>query len=113
MLLSPELWPAGELETCLEIESARQPSPPGVEAENVMVAGITRATAVRAGYEALVQGGSAVDAVMTTTLTEIALTTGSPVTLAGEMVMLYYEAATIRTAPIDPSEVGGQRPHST
>jgi hypothetical protein len=34
------------------------------------------------------QGGSAVDAVMTTTLTEIALTTGSPVTLAGEMVLL-------------------------
>ena len=27
---------------------------------------------------------------------EIALTTGSPVTLAGEMVMLYYDAATSR-----------------
>ncbi len=94
--LSPETWPAGELDAYLELESARQPSPPSVEADNVMVAGITSATAVRAGYEALVQGGSAVDAVMTTTLTEIALTTGSPVTLAGEMVMLYYEAATSR-----------------
>ncbi len=92
--LSPEFWPAGELETYLELGSVRQLSPPGVQAENIMVAGITTATSVRAGYEALLQGGSAVDAVMTTALTEIALTTGGPVTLAGEMVMVYFEAAT-------------------
>ena len=92
--LSPALWPDGELEMYLELEGTRQDRPPAVEARNVMVAGITSAPAVRAGYEALLQGGSAVDAVMTTTLTEIALTTGSPVTLAGEMVLMYYEAAT-------------------
>ncbi len=92
--LSPEGWPKGELETYLELGSARQTNPPAVEADNRMIAGITTATSVRAGYEALLQGGSAVDAVMTTALTEIALTTGGPVTLAGEMVMLYYEAAT-------------------
>jgi gamma-glutamyltranspeptidase/glutathione hydrolase len=94
--LSPTTWPAGELERYLEMGSARQPSPAGHEAQNIIIAGITTATAVRAGYEALLQGGSAVDAVLTTTLAEIALTTGSPVTLAGEMVLLYYEAATSR-----------------
>jgi gamma-glutamyltranspeptidase/glutathione hydrolase len=92
--LSPALWPEGELQTYLELESTRQLEPPAVMADNVMMAAITSATAARAGYEALLQGGSAVDAVMTTTLTEIALSTGGPVTLAGEMVLLYYEAAT-------------------
>ena len=94
--LSPVGWPAGELEAYTQMGQVRQSSPPGIEADDIIVAGITSALAVRAGYEALLKGGSAVDAVMTTTLTEIVLTTGSPVTLAGEMVMLYYEAATSR-----------------
>ena len=49
--LSPALWPEGELQTYLELESTRQLEPPAVTVDNVMMAAMTSATAVRAGYE--------------------------------------------------------------
>ncbi|RKS88641.1 gamma-glutamyltranspeptidase/glutathione hydrolase [Sphingosinicella microcystinivorans] len=50
--------------------------------------------AARAGLEALKQGGSAVDAAMTTALTQIALTAGAPVSYFGIQSLVYYEAKT-------------------
>lgn len=59
-----------------------------------MVAGTTGAAAVHAGIEALQQGGSAVDAAMTTALTQICFAGGAWVSYGGFMQMMYYDAAT-------------------
>ena len=52
--------------------------------------------AARAGLEALMQGGNAIDAAMTTALTQVALTAGAPISYFGTMSLVYYEAATGR-----------------
>ncbi|MDH3733270.1 MAG: gamma-glutamyltransferase [Gemmatimonadota bacterium] len=90
--LSPASWAAGELETFQRLQETYGEAAPQLETDSAMIAGITAALAVRSGYEALRQGGSAADAALTTTFAEIVLTAGSSVTYAGEMVMLYYEA---------------------
>lgn len=58
----------------------------------MMIVGTTGASAVRAGFEALKQGGSAVDAALTTALTQIALAGGGWVSYAGLFTMVVYEA---------------------
>lgn len=52
--------------------------------------------AARAGLEALKQGGNAIDAALTTALTQVALTGGAPVSYFGIMSLVYYDAATGR-----------------
>ncbi|NNC74471.1 MAG: hypothetical protein HKN93_03055, partial [Acidimicrobiia bacterium] len=49
--------------------------------------------AARAGLEALKQGGNAIDAAMTTALTQVALTAGAPISYFGIMSLVYYDAA--------------------
>lgn len=61
-----------------------------------MVIGMSGAPAVRAGLDALQQGGSAADAAMTTALAQVALQPGNFVTYAGIMTMVYYEEETNR-----------------
>jgi gamma-glutamyltranspeptidase/glutathione hydrolase len=61
-----------------------------------VIAGTTSATAVHAGLVALEQGGTAADALVTTSLTEIALANGAWVSYAGILTMMYYDAATGR-----------------
>ena len=58
------------------------------------IAGTSAPIAIRAGLEALNQGGSAADAVITTALGQIALSVGSWVSYAGIFQMLYFDAAT-------------------
>jgi gamma-glutamyltranspeptidase/glutathione hydrolase len=57
--------------------------------------------AVRAGVEALRQGGSAADAALTTALAQIALAAGSFISYAGTMNMVYYEAETGKVHTLD------------
>ncbi len=59
-----------------------------------MVVGTSGAQAVRAGLELLKQGGSAVDAVLTTALGQISLSAGAWMSYAGIMTMVYYDAET-------------------
>ncbi|MFV1988563.1 MAG: gamma-glutamyltransferase, partial [Gemmatimonadota bacterium] len=94
--LSPASWGGAQLERFRALQATYGEPQALVESERAMIVGITAALAVRSGYEALRQGGSAADAALTTTFAEIVLTAGSSVTYAGEMVMLYYEAATGR-----------------
>ena len=58
------------------------------------IAGTSAPFAIRAGLDALKQGGSAADAAMTTALGQIAISVGSWVSYAGIFQMLYYDAAT-------------------
>ncbi len=90
--LSPAQWPVGELDRYLTLTSELGKPKGVVEADSAMVTGTTGALAVRAGREALRQGGSAADAAITTALTQIALAAGSWVSYAGFFNMIYYDA---------------------
>ncbi len=92
--LSPRAWPVGELDRYLQLTSEMGKPKGLVEGDTAMVTGTTGAFAVRAGREALRQGGSAVDAAITTALAQIALAGGSWVSYAGFFSLIYYDAAT-------------------
>jgi gamma-glutamyltranspeptidase/glutathione hydrolase len=68
-----------------------------------MVAATSEPVAIHAGVEALRQGGTALDALLTTTLTQIVLQAGSGTSFAGQMTLLYYEAATGKVHGVDGS----------
>lgn len=92
--LSPTAWPAGDVAAALQRTAETGKPKPVAEGTKGMVTGTTGAFAVRAGREALRQGGSAIDAALTTSLTQIALAAGSWVSYAGFMNLIYYDAAT-------------------
>lgn len=93
--LSPLSWPEGDLATFTALQNAsRPPTPPAaVEASQALITGTSSALAIRGGYEALAQGGSAVDAALTTALAQVALVAGSYVSYAGILSLAYYDAA--------------------
>ncbi len=92
--LSPEAWPKGELENYLELNKNIDRPHPLASGIKCMIAGTTGAPAIRAGFEALKQGGSAIDAALTTALAQISLAAGCWVSYAGILTMVYYEAET-------------------
>ncbi len=92
--LSPENWSEGELEKYIKLNQTYDQPHPLAEGSKGMVVGTTGALAVRAGLEALMQGGSAVDAAMTTALAQVSLASGCWVSYAGFMTMVYYDADT-------------------
>ena len=92
--LSPASWPEGEVDKYYGLLDFN----PDIEGELAVsgqgvVVGTTGGPAVRAGLEALAQGGSAVDAVLTTSLAQINLAAGSWVSFAGIFTMVYFDAA--------------------
>jgi len=95
--LSPLNWPEGELAKYIEINSVFGGPKQLGEGTKGIVCGTTYPLAVRAGLEALKQGGSAVDAAMVTSLAQCALHAGAAVSFAGIMTMVYHEAATGKT----------------
>ncbi len=92
--LSPANWAEGELEKYAELGQFRPGSNYLVTGSAGMVTATMGAPAVRAGLEALKQGGSAADAAMVTALAQVALTPGDFITYAGILTMVYYDAAT-------------------
>jgi len=90
--LSPASWPEEELQKYKELNKTFNEPAPYVASEKGMIVGTTGSLACRAGLEALMQGGSAVDAAMTTAMTQICLAAGSWVSYAGIMTMVYYDA---------------------
>jgi len=62
-----------------------------------MVTGTTGAAAIEGGVEVLKQGGSAADAAMATAMTQICMATGSWVSYAGIMTVVYFDAASGKT----------------
>ncbi|MDE0348760.1 MAG: gamma-glutamyltransferase [Gammaproteobacteria bacterium] len=91
--LSPGGWPAGEWEKYLALEDVAFPGNPLVEGRQGAVTGSYHALAQRAGLEALRQGGSSVDAAMTTALTQVALGAGAVISYFGIITMVHYDAA--------------------
>jgi gamma-glutamyltranspeptidase len=66
-----------------------------------MIAGTSEPLAVHAGLEVLKHGGNAVDAALTTSLAQIALTAGATISYAGIMTAVYYDAASGRVYALD------------
>ncbi len=91
--LSPAQWPAGEWDKYIEIEKTERPGNPEAIGNMGAVSGSYHGLAQRAGFEALLQGGSSVDAAMTTAMAQIALGAGAGISYFGIMGMVHYDAA--------------------
>jgi gamma-glutamyltranspeptidase/glutathione hydrolase len=92
--LSPARWPGSELKRFDSLTIQWRRPIPLAEGSKGMIVATSGAAAVRAGFEALQQGGSAIDAALTHAFAEIVLLASCCVTHAGFMTMAYYEAAT-------------------
>ena len=91
--LSPASWPDGEEARYWQIHDNAQPHKSGTSS-GAMITGTSGPVAIRAGLEALNQGGTAADAIVTTALSQIVLAAGSWVSFAGRMTAVYFDAAT-------------------
>ena len=94
--LSPASWGEEEIQKYTELNQLKFSQPKlthSARGRKGMVASTTGALAVRAGIEALKQGGSAADAAMVTSLAQIILTAGAIMSYAGVMSMMYYDTA--------------------
>ncbi len=89
--LSPSRWPAGEYAKYMKEQAAERMSAGSAAGANGAVAVSYNAFAARSGLEALKQGGNAIDAALTTALTQVALTAGAPISYFGIMSLVYFE----------------------
>ena len=93
--LSPERW-AADYERFMEAQLVDRTEAGVATGENGAVTVAYNGLAARAGLEALKQGGNAIDAAMTTSLMQVALTAGAPISYFGIMSLVYYDAGTDR-----------------
>lgn len=101
--LSPGRWPQAERG---RIEALEHRSWSPLDARTVsgnggMISATVSPIAVRAGIEALRQGGTAADAAATVALTQVTTQLGSVVSFAGIFSMVYYEAGTGKVHSMD------------
>ena len=90
--LSPANWEASERAALFERNARMGNTDALAVGSNGVIAGTTGAPAVHAGLTALKNGGNAIDALLTTSLAQIALATGSWVSYAGIFELVYYDA---------------------
>lgn len=91
--LSPANWPAGEYDQFMAAQNVDRTTAGTASGYNGAVTVAYSGLAARAGLEALKQGGTAMDAAMTSAMAQIALTAGSPISYFGMMSLVYYDAA--------------------
>jgi len=101
--ISPAHWPSSELDSLFERNGVYGQPYPRAEAPRAMVAANVEVVAIRAGLEALKQGGTAMDAAVATSLAQISVQAGAAITFAGQMTLLYYEAETGQVHGLDAS----------
>lgn len=101
--LSPGKWPKAEREKLEQLESQTWfPLQAGsVAGDSGLVSATVSPISVRAGLEALRQGGSAADAAATIALTQVTTQLGSVVSYAGVFTMLYYDAKSRKVYSLD------------
>src|SRR5580704_8725594 len=92
--LGPQHWPAGEWDKYMRMQQDERPTAGSAKGKHGAVAVAYNALAARAGLQALEQGGNAIDALMTTAMTQIALTAGAPISYFGIMSLVYFDAKT-------------------
>jgi gamma-glutamyltranspeptidase/glutathione hydrolase len=92
---SPAHWPPSEKMRAEAAEVVLWPMQARtVEGHSGLVAATMSPIAVRAGIEALKQGGTAADAAATVALTQVTTALGSYVSAAGILQLVYYDAST-------------------
>lgn len=99
--LSPAKWPAADK---AQAESREQTVfPPNAQAieGHALVTATLSPIALRAGIEALKQGGTAADAAATIALTQITTALGSYVSYAGILQLVYYDSHTQKLYSLD------------
>jgi gamma-glutamyltranspeptidase/glutathione hydrolase len=89
--LSPSHWPAGEYAKYMKEQATERMDAGSGIGVNGAVSVSYNAFAARAGLEALKQGGNAIDAALTTALTQVAVTAGAPISYFGIMSLVYFE----------------------
>ncbi len=99
--LSPTQWGDGEFDKYIQMDNRALPSNPAAVGTHGAVTTTFHSAASRAGLEALKQGGSSVDAAMTTALTQIAMNAGSVISYFGIMNMVHYDAASGNIVSMD------------
>lgn len=90
--LSPRDWPPDVLQRYRAQNMTYHAGAPQASAPRIMIGGTTGPIAIHAGFEALRAGGSAADAVLTTSLAQIVLSGGSWNSFAGILYLVYYDA---------------------
>jgi len=95
--LSPSRWPAAEYDAYMRAQAVVRAEAGACSGQNGVVTVSYNAFAARAGLEALKQGGSAIDAALTTALAQVALTCGAPISYFGILSLVTYDAASGRT----------------
>jgi gamma-glutamyltranspeptidase/glutathione hydrolase len=90
--LSPGAWPAEELRRYLELNATYGAPSRAGSAGGPLIAGTSGALAIHCGLKAMMEGGSAADAAVTTALAQITLVGGSWNSFAGMLYALYYDA---------------------
>ena len=90
--LSPENWPAGDMEEYSTL-NAQRPSPHGLAKSTYgVVSGTSNPLAIHSGTRALEVGGNAMDACLAASAAQVALAAGAYVSYAGIMNIVYYNA---------------------
>ena len=100
--LSPARWSSQDFEHYMQLNWSNDPRPL-VRSANGMVATTNYPAAVHVGVEALRNGGTAADAIVATTLSQIALDGGAGITYAGQMTVIYFDAKTNKISTMDAS----------
>lgn len=98
---NPAQWPQEELDYFLELETAgtqsqsleRAHRQKTAESSKAIIAGTSGPFAVHAGFRMLQNGGNAADAALTSSLAQIALSTGAAISYAGILNVVYYDKA--------------------
>src|SRR5215475_1910372 len=86
---APDQWTKQEADHYLNLQFASH----NADASKGIVAGIAYPFAVHSGMKVLQQGGTAADAAITASLTQIAMTAGATVSYAGVIDVVYYDSA--------------------
>jgi gamma-glutamyltranspeptidase/glutathione hydrolase len=119
--LTPRRWAPGEEERYDSLTRLWSRRVPLARGKSGMISATSGAAAVRSGFEALKQGGTAMDAALTHALADIVLLAGCCVSHAGFMTMVYYEASSGKVysmnagwnsvrAETDPLSIPSDRP---
>jgi gamma-glutamyltranspeptidase/glutathione hydrolase len=92
--LTSASWQPGERDAYLTAQTAVRGRAGTATGRNGAVTVAYGAYAARAGLQALKQGGTSVDAALTTALTQVALTAGAPISYFGIMSLVHLDAKT-------------------
>ncbi|MFV3074357.1 gamma-glutamyltransferase [Niveispirillum fermenti] len=95
--LTPTRWAAGDYERYLKAQGVDHTVAGAARGRKGAVTVAYSGLAARAGLEALVQGGNAIDAAMTAALAQVVLAVGAPISFFGIMSLVYHEAKTGKT----------------